>query len=316
MATESTEKAIDLHTFRHRWVDLLVLLPAVAAGLAGVRIYMQAGGDESTMRYLIQTLNLQAILISTFVPLIMIALLFVLGALLTSYFRAPTVDRLKRLTTTGLPPGVGPYLMLFFAWVFVAMPQPLWVAIVYSSMGGLMARRVKKERLKPASPEKAHFDARRWLLPIAVAIATLLAAAGGMWLPAETARIGTGNPSVIYVLETKEDHVTLLNKTRGIVQVVPIDAVRERTTCNEEAGQSGPRWLWRPFRDLIHGSPVGPPPCPTSEDIPAVPPVSNAPRESQPASPQPSAANSVLPNPSPSWMTPSQPSPGESPSGQ
>lgn len=306
------EKSAYLRAILRRWVDLLVLLPAAAAGLAGVRVYVQAGGDESTMRYLIQTLNLQAILISTFVPLIMTALLFSLGALLTSYFRAPTVQRLKRLTTTGLPVGVGPYLVLFFAWVFVAMPQPLGAALFYSSMGGLMARRVKSERLKPVPSEGAPFEARRWLLPIATAIVIFLAASGGMWLPAETARIGNGNVSVIYVLETEEDHVTLLNKTRGVVQVVPIDAVHDRETCNEEAGRLGPRWLWRPLQDFIRGSSGGHPPCPTSADTPAVPPASNVPRESQSASPQPSVPETVVPNPLPSSMNPGPSSPGES----
>jgi hypothetical protein len=128
--------------------------------------------------------------------------------------------------------------------------------------------------------------------------------AGPSWIPAETAKIGNSSSlAVIYSLDMKEDQATILNRAEGVVQIVPVDDIHERRTCDDSSAV-GPKWASRPLGEFLGRDPglMKHPSCPsiasksTDKRPQVTPSVANSSNPSRPMSSPPSTDAGTSPS--------------------
>jgi hypothetical protein len=240
-------------TLRRRAIDLLVLMPIIGVVLASIQVYSFARGDAVTFRFLIQTMDVRAILSATLVPVFLVYALMVPFGIAFAAIKKPTKAeirefleddrrRAKGLTTAG------------FSFVFVVvivLVTPVSTAIAAIAFSGYWAfhfRKARRSRGDSLKDALLQIPLTTLLLPMILSGA-LISMAGTPWLPAETARIGPSKSAIhFYALKVEGDNITILNMDSTKVHTVAIGDLNERQACNDGSGAS---WFSKPIRSLL-----------------------------------------------------------------
>jgi hypothetical protein len=235
----------------------LVLLPTGAAVLAGLQVYLVANGDSATFRYLLGTLDIQAVLLSQVFPMVasMLLVLSLVGSVVGGKWVFLLLLKGERknepdppMSTTFRP--LVFLLSLAVAVTFATLVTGFILAIcaVVAAIASwlLISKRFEGEH----RAGRDAFVAQMILTPILVQALSLIARPQ-IWIPAESAKLnGASAPTTIYPLAAREDQLTFIDTSDRQIKTLPIDKVTERAACDDIrfdgdrtlASQSFPRY--------------------------------------------------------------------------
>jgi hypothetical protein len=247
---------------RREWINLLVVAPTLTALLAALQVFVFAEGDAATFRFLVQTLNIQALLSVTLMPIVTMMIILLTFASFAYRVGRPSRGAINRVLDA-LGTARTAFLLIGAATTFTLLlyssPFVCVTTIVLGIILGRFARRAKG-RGQEFSLKSASSTIPFFLLLVIMAMLN-----GDSWIPAETARLGANTSiSVIYVLEMKEDQATLLDKTAGHARVIPVEDLHDRQTCDDH--DSG--WITQPLAHYLWSNDkrktniMSHPPCP------------------------------------------------------
>jgi len=231
---------------------LLGVLPLL---LAALRVLLWARGDQALLTTLVQTLNVQAVLLGSLAPVVALGIASAAFALIAD---PATWGPLKR------------WAVRLDSWVvIVAIPLILaMLAITKTSVlvgvalllgAGLTARAVGRRWGRTRGKAPGKWTENGWALAVLYLLGWL--ATAPMWLPAEVVTLRDDTSTTAYVLSNGDGWATLLTSDRSVLRI-PSDQVASRVVCNEDGGRS----LLEVFT-----STNAIPECPANKDEPEVP---------------------------------------------
>jgi hypothetical protein len=200
--------------------DYTVWVSAATVVLAASKVLLAATGDGPTMLFLVNTMDVPAMLISAIVPMLPIAALF--GGPLFLAIAGDAHPRQRPYLATAVVIAVTlavlgtPIVLLGF---LVA-----WPLIWRMARGNLRGR---KNSASGRSP---------YVLPTIMLLALLcsLFLRPVMWLPTESALIrGDERAHLVNVLRADDTQIVLLDRDLGIVRVIGPTDLSARMTCEE-----------------------------------------------------------------------------------
>ncbi|MEV8518138.1 hypothetical protein AB0367_38635, partial [Dactylosporangium sp. NPDC051484] len=143
-------------TDARKWMtDLLVAIPAVGILTAALQLYSASDGDEATFRYLTKTLDIQALLISSLVPMFVVGIIAAPIAYLTLHVQRPTRQMLSRYGadrefSLRVSVWTGTMLLLLLTLGVKCNPGMLAVSIVCGVLAGRTMRESRRYGIGPA----------------------------------------------------------------------------------------------------------------------------------------------------------------------
>jgi hypothetical protein len=235
------------------WKELLALAPFIPILVCAIRVYVVSGGDSLNFRTFVKTLDIPALLLTTFLPVVPLILCFMGGGLFTIVIgQIRELRRTKRAVGNWGALGVASLVIAAIG----ALTMPLWALLNVVALAAFLcillgsAWWVGGYKLL----HKTIIGTIPYMLVLFMGF-VLLAASGlapawqTFWLPAEVAEIeGDSGPHIIYVLEIGEDgRTTIYDRTAGTVRIVSLEHIKNEQPCTapDELTNGSDGWLGR-----------------------------------------------------------------------
>jgi hypothetical protein len=220
---------------------LLGLVPIIFASL---RLIIVARGDPETLRSLVQSLNITALVLATVLPLGATVVTWTFLLLLLSAVTRPQLPQNKE--------GRRVYLVLLV--VFAVFVDCFAMTLIYGLINLaifaafiLLTVSIRWSLTRPPPwPERAQkfarVSAQAWTLVFLLGPLLIWLGAIGMWLPQERLTVGATHIEPVYVLSYDDRWLKYMNGAHQ-VHIVPTKDVTSRETL----GASGSTWRKTPF---------------------------------------------------------------------
>lgn len=214
-----------------RPINLGLLIGVLPLLLAALRVLLWARGDQAVLATLVQTLNVQAIILGSLAPVVALGTAFAAFALMADPATWNPIRRwVKRLDSwvpiVAIPLSLAILVITKIA-VLVSIATLLGIAVA--------ARAIDRRRGRRRGRAPAKWTENGWALAVGYVLWWL--ATAPMWLPAEVVTLSSGTSTTAYVLSSGEGWTTLLTDDRSVLRVRS-DQVTGRAVCNESGGRS------------------------------------------------------------------------------
>lgn len=239
--TEEAEK-----NQRSKWLDFGILLASVPILLASLRILIFSGGDPVLMKVLVETLDIQTLLLGTVLPVLPMVLVPILqpliydGGMARKLMGTESKQRLWWFLAVAILVSLfvllGPYpsALRTVRNLTIAILAGVLSTYVLFSIRAL----IKKESLKGVlrsrfywGSESSIFRPIHLLMGPVVFLTVVFAQPSTMWLPLEQ-MVVKGQSHNGYVLEESGNWVTMLGKDKSVMRA-PSASISKRVVCDQ-----------------------------------------------------------------------------------
>lgn len=242
--TDSTTATRRSRRTKSGWLNLGVAAAALPVAIAAFRILFYSGGDPVLMKVLVETLDVQTLILGTFLPLLPVLAWAMFQPLISNWSVVETlVGKTKRgrvrgfllasaLTALYLLLGSWPDSGRLIAYLFVGSLLGLAIARGFIVIGQRRAGQSWRKAFRTRVVRGDTFLELPHLLiaPILV-LGLVLVAPTNMWLPLEDLTVGNDRLQA-YVLQNEGGWMTLLEDGRDIRRVES-EVVTERVVCDQ-----------------------------------------------------------------------------------
>ncbi|MGW1059293.1 hypothetical protein [Micromonospora rubida] len=259
----------------HRIAYISLTVTLAPLFMAAVRIYVVAGGNVSVIKTLGATLNIQSLILGTYLGILPVIFLMTAVGFYIASLSAEMAgrDKKKRVYLGGAiillafgvtlqPPRTSVEILIFVtAGTLLGHAGSLTGRVVARRSIAKAALKTKRIPLLGISPQRAveagyrpsrrerRFTKRgiaqlKFLVYTAQAVFALFALvqilfAPGMWLPTESIGIRSQKTAIIgYVLEEKDDRITILRRDGLGIEHLKADDIVSRQVCDDKPRQS------------------------------------------------------------------------------
>ena len=219
---------------RQNTVWILGLIPFV---LAAVKVLTASGGDPQVFTSLLQNLDLTALVLSSVLPIIPLALFWVGVSYLDARLAIPKATRSESPSYVRLIFIAGIPAMVLYMTVTHALTSALLIALVINGRWfEKRAYRKRQLRLGADATPKHHprpLNAWSWSLVVVLAIQAIVSP-DSSWIPTEMIQSKVHGQIIGRVLSVNGDWTTILGRPPHII-IVPTPDVSSRELCSIDA---------------------------------------------------------------------------------